>query len=481
MSTITKTILSNLISNPTYFSQVYPFIELDYFSGSSRILLDLIKNHYNEHDGIPSANALEIALERRSKITQVDYDNCLESIRTLDTVPEDLTFAINETEKFCKERAMHNAISESIRIQENAELPIDERDDRIPEIGVIADIMKKALAVGFSFDVGHEYMTDVDSRWLLYKLKTSKIPFSVKMLNIITKGGVERKTLNLLMAGVNVGKSLGLCSLAADYLMEGLNVLYISMEMAEEVVGKRIDANVLGVSMDDIDDGLISETDFKSRFTKFSKKTVGKLQIKQFPTGNASVVHFNNLIAELKLKKNFVPDVVVVDYLGIMSSSRMKFSENSYTLVKAIAEELRGFAIEHNVVVWSAAQTTRGGWDNSDVQMGDIAESAGLAATCDFLLALMETSELAELGQFLCKQIKSRYGDKQKWNKFTLGVDKGKQQLSHMETQEYGDVNTANAAQNKQAKENLTHRTSLDKMDKLASLKNASDDVDWDV
>ncbi|MGL6229349.1 MAG: DnaB-like helicase C-terminal domain-containing protein [Culicoidibacterales bacterium] len=468
------------MSNPTYFGQVYPFIDSDYFDGSSRIVFDLIKKHYIEHDGIPTATALEISLDRLTKITQVDYDTCLDTIRNFDTVPEDISYIVSITEQFCKERAMHNAISESIRIQENAELPIDERDNRIPDVGTISDLMKKALAVGFSFDVGHDYLNDVEARWKLYKLRTAKIPFSVKMLNIITKGGVERKTLNLLMAGVNVGKSLGLCSLAADYLLEGLNVLYISMEMAEEVVGKRIDANLLGVSMDDIDDGLISETDFMNRFGKLREKSIGKLHIKQFPTGNASVIHFNNLLAELKLKQNFTPDVVIVDYLGIMSSSRMKFSENSYTLVKAIAEELRGFAIEHNVVVWSAAQTTRSGWNNSDVQMGDIAESAGLAATCDFLLALMETDELAEMNQFLCKQIKSRYGDKNKWNKFNLGVDKGQQRLSHLDAQELGDVSKVNVAQVQQAKENLENRSALAKMDKLASLKSASDDINWE-
>lgn len=442
----------------------------------------MIERHYSVHKNIPTQNALVIALEKRGNMSQSEFDDTIAGIDELHGVPEDLGWLLFETEAYCKQRAMHNALSESIRIQENFAKPLDERDKKIPPIEYIQEVMKDALSVCFSTQVGHDYFESVESRWQSYKSKANKIPFLTKILNIITKGGVELRTLNCILAGVNVGKSLGLCHLACEYLLQGYNVLYISMEMGEEVCGKRIDANLLDVSLDDIDDGMISEHDFMARFAKLKSKNCGKLYVKQFPTGGANVNHFNNLLAELRIKKNFVPTIIMVDYLGIMASSRIaNYSENSYSMVKAIAEELRGFAIENNVVVWTAAQTTRGGWDSSDINMSDVAESAGLPATVDFLLAAMETDELAEIGQQLFKQIKSRYGDKNKLTRFNLCVDKGKQRWYPPDANFGGDVNDAHARMKIQEAENLEKSKALSMMSKMNKLAESGIDSepDW--
>lgn len=463
---IEKSVLTNLLYNEEYFRQSFPFIKQEYFPrGAARNIFKMIKEHYDEYKTIPSKNALGIALDKKS-MAQVEYDETREGISELDGVPEDLGWLLAETEKYCQERAMYNALGEAIRIQENFNLPPGERDPKIPELGAIQDLMKDALSVSFNFNVGHDYWDDAESRWLSYKTKAKKLPFTIKILNTITKGGVERKTLNLILAGANAGKSLGLCHLATDYLLQGYNVLYVSMEMAEEVVGKRIDANMIDVSMDDIEDGLVTESEYKLKL-KNKVKGAGRLYVKQFPTGGANVNHLNNLMQELRLKKNFVPDIVVVDYLGIMASTRMKFTENSYTLVKSIAEELRGFAIEHNVAVWSAAQTNRAGWDNLDISMGEIGESAGLAHTADFILAVMENQDMAEMDMQKFKQIKSRYGDKSKFNSFNMGVSKGKQRWYELEAMGGDGVEKANERQQEQYKENMSAR---EKADKLAEI-----------
>jgi KaiC/GvpD/RAD55 family RecA-like ATPase len=329
----------------------------------------------------------------------------------------------------------------------------------------------------FNTNIGHDYFGSSYERFMSYKNKAKKVPFSIKILNMITKGGAEFGTLNLILAGVNVGKSLGLCSLAADYLKDGHDVLYVSMEMAEEVVGKRIDAALLDISMDDIDEGLITESEFVRKIEARRNKGCGRLIIKQFPTGGANVNHLHNLMSELELKKGFKPTVVIVDYLGIMSSSRMKYSENSYTMVKAISEELRGFAIEHNVVCWSAAQTNRSGWDNLDVQMGDIAESAGLAATADFILAVMESDELAEINQQKFKQIKSRYGDKSKMSSFLLTVLKNKQRWMDIDVNGGGTAEESVQRQQEQFKDIKSTRG---KMAVLAESAEVGSALSWD-
>lgn len=472
-----KTILSNVLYNDAYFRIVWPHLRSEYFINQERTVFNIITRYQEEHKSIPSKNAMIINLESMTKISQDEFDRAKDLINSLETTPEDLSWLVQETEKYCKDKAIYNATSRAIEIQENAFLPRDEQDKRLPDVGAIPELLQKAISISFDTAVGHDFFEDYEARWMSYREKLAKIPFGIKILDMITKGGVEKKTLNLIMAGVNVGKSLGLCQLAASYMTQGKNVLYVSMEMSQEMVAKRIDANLLDVSMDDIDDGVITYSTYKSRIEALNNKGLGKLIVKQFPTGGASVNHINALLNELWTKKQWKPDVIIVDYLGIMASSRIKvYSENSYTLVKAIAEELRGLAIEHDVPVWSAAQTNRNGWESSDISMADIAESAGLAATADFILAVMETPDLAELGQQLFKQIKSRYGDKNKFNKFTMIVEKDKQRWLQTEdtTTDPKTVEQASRAMQAEANENASGRR------KMQEFMNAgSSDVDW--
>lgn len=435
-----KTIFSQLLFNGAYFTQVYPFLKLEYFEqGAPQTIYKLIKKHVDEYSNIPTVTALNIALDKE-RGNQIVYDGAKTLLDSLANTPEDLDWLVKETENYVKEKAMYNATSRIIEIQANAQLPREKQNKKIPSVGAIPEIMQQALTIAFDSDVGHEWFNDFEKRFLLYQTKANKIPFSIPMLNKITKGGAERKTLNVLLAGVNVGKSLGLCSLSADYMKEGYNVLYISMEMDEHIVAKRIDANLLDVSLDALDNGELTFAEYKARMNRAVKaggdKTLGRLVIKQYPTGGANVNHFEALLSELKLKKKFVPDVIVVDYLGICASSRLRvYSENSYTLVKAIAEELRGFFVKHNVVGWTAAQTTRAGWDASDLNMSDTAESAGLPATADFMLGVIETEELAKMGLQILKQIKSRYGDKNYYQKINIGVKKGNQRWYEVDNQ----------------------------------------------
>lgn len=422
-------ILGQLISNQEYFGRVWPYLKDDYFDkGPARTLYNSIKKHVDTYNGVPSTVALDLVISN-SNLPETEFKGVKTLLDSLKIEKESTDWLIPETEKYVKTVAMHNATSRIIQIQVNADKPLSQRDKKLPDVGAIPDIMRDALSVCFDSSVGHNWMDDYETRWLSYQNKTRKIPFKLNILNRITKGGVEIGTLNIILAGVNVGKSLGLCSMAADYLQMGKNVLYISMEMAEEVCAKRIDANLLDVSMDDIDDGHVSYAEYKSKMERWRKSNcLGSLYIKQYPIGSANALTFKALLNELKLKKGFKPDVIFVDYLGICASSRIKvFSENSYTLVKAIAEELRALAVEEGIPLWTAAQTTRGGWDNSDITMGDIAESAGLAATADFIIAAIETEELAQQGIQLLKQIKSRYGDKNINNKINIGVKKGNQ------------------------------------------------------
>lgn len=458
-----ETILSHLVFDQTYFTKVWPYMDSEYFEhGPAKNVFNLFKNHVNEYHSVPSINALNIALDN-SSLSETEHASALKLISVLNDSPEDHGWLVKETEKYVQQKAMYNATSQIIEIQSNAELPKEKQNRKMPDVGAIPDIMRKALSISFDSYVGHDWMDDYEARWLSYLNKARKVPFKLNILNKITKGGAETGTLNVIMAGVNVGKSLGLCSLAADYLQTGHNVLYISMEMAEEVCAKRIDANMLDVSLDDIDDGNVSYAEYKAKMEKWREKTtLGRLVIKQYPTGGANANTFRALLNELKLKKNFVPSVIMIDYLGICGSCRMKvYTENSYTLVKAIAEELRAFAVESETVLWTAAQVGRAAWDASDMNMSDIAESAGLPATADFMLAAIETEELAQAGQQLIKQIKSRYGDKNKWNKFLMGVRKGNQKWIELE-QEGGEpmhtVKENAGAQQRQAEINRASR-----------------------
>lgn len=467
-------ILSHLVYDRTYFTKVWPYMDVEYFEhGPAQNVFKLIKSHVNEYQNVPSINALNVALDN-SALSEVEHESAGKLISKLADTPEDHEWLVKETEKYVQQKAMFNATSKIIEIQTNAELPPEKRNKKMPDVGAIPDIMRQALSVSFDSYVGHDWMDDYEARWLSYLNKARKVPFKLNILNKITKGGAETGTLNVLMAGVNVGKSLGLCSLAADYLQTGHNVLYISMEMAEEVCAKRIDSNMLDVSLDDIDDGNMSYAEYKAKMEKWREKsTLGRLIIKQYPTGGANANTFRALLNELKLKKNFVPSVIMIDYLGICGSCRIKvYTENSYTLVKAIAEELRALAVESETVLWTAAQVGRSAWDASDMNMSDIAESAGLPATADFMLAVIETEELAQSEQQLIKQIKSRYGDKNKWNKFLIGVSKGNQKWIEIENEQDSptDVKESAGAQQRQAEINRQGRNQDSARAKLDAL-----------
>lgn len=376
---VVKTILSNLFHNKEYFVKVWPYLDSEYFDGPAKHLYESIKKYVDNYKSTPTKNAVNIILED-STLPEGIFEPTKKLLVELESTPEDLEWLIDTTEKYVVDTALYNATSKAIQIQTNAKLPPEKRDKRLPDVGIIPDLMTKALSVSFNSDLGHDWLSDFEKRWMTYQTKINKIPFSLEIFNKITKGGVELGTLNIILAGTNVGKSLGLCSLAADYLSSGHDVAYISMEMSEIACAKRIDANLLDVSLDDLDtigtdNPTVSYQELKGGIDRLAAKTLGKLKIKQFPTGGANANTFRAYLSDLELKENFKPKIVIVDYLGICSSSRLKtFSENSYTLVKAIAEELRGLAVEKQLVVWTAAQTTRAGWDSSDISMSDVAE-----------------------------------------------------------------------------------------------------------
>ncbi|CCI88614.1 DNA primase/helicase, phage-associated [Yersinia phage phiR1-RT] len=464
-------ILSQLLDNQPYFSKVWPYMDASYFAnGPAKTLFKTIKTHVDLYNKVPTKTALEVALAN-SKISDIELQGASKLLAELKSTPEDQNWLIKESEKYIQQQAMYNATSRIIEIQTNAELPVGKQDKRMPDIGAIPDIMRDALSICFDAELGHDWLGDYEARFQSYISKAAKIPFRIGILNKATKGGVERGTLNILMAGVNVGKSLGLCSLAADYMQSGYNVLYISMEMSEEVCAKRIDANLLDVSLDDIDDGHISWPEYKAKMEKWRKTSgLGRLKVKQYPTGGANANTFRAMLKELELKDNFIPDVIMLDYLAIAGSSRIKnFSENSYAIVKSVAEEIRGLAVETNTAWWTGAQVGRGAWDASDIDMADVAESAGLPATADFMLAIIETDELAQMGQQLIKQIKSRYGDKKhiKYSKFTLGVKKGNQRWYELDDQSKSEptlVREVLGEMKREAGQRVVERSELDKL-----------------
>lgn len=437
---IVITIFNQLLYNKEYFTKCWPYMDKDYFDGASKAIFIVMKKLVDEYKVIPSKNSITVMLEE-SKLPQTIYNSSVDFVNQIEDnpAPEDLNWLLDATENYIKNSALFNATSKAIEIQTNAKLPKEQRDNKLPDVGVIPELMKDALSISFDSDIGHDWLGDYETRWLHYQTKADKVPFSLNILNTITKGGAEKGTLNVLLMPTNVGKSLGLCSLAADYLLSGKNVVYISMEMSEIVCAKRIDANLLDISLDDLDkigekNSTLSFQEFKNKMENINSKSVGRLKIKQYPTGHADVNNFRAFLNELKIKDNFIPEVIMIDYLGICASSRIKsFSENSYTLVKAIAEELRGLAVEAKAVMWSAAQTTRGAWDASDISMGDVAESAGLAHTVDFLLGGIETDEHKAQGVQMFKQLKSRYGNKDYYGKFNMGVKKENQRWYEIE------------------------------------------------
>jgi archaellum biogenesis ATPase FlaH len=420
---IEQTILRNLLTDEKYMRKVLPFIKPDYFQGVYRTLFKEAGKYVAKYNKLPTAETLVIELQESSGMSDEQFQmsmNIVPQLYTGEVIDQD--WLIDNTEKWCQDRAIHIAIMESISI-------IDGKHESMTK-NALPDLLSKALGVSFDNSVGHDYVDDFEQRYDFYHTEEDRIPFDLEYFNKITKGGVPRKTLNIALAGTGVGKSLFMCHVASGALVEGRNVLYITMEMAEERIAERIDANLLNVPIDQLEN--LSKDMFRTKVEDIARKTTGRLIVKEYPTGSAHAGHFRALLNELKLKRSFEPDIIFIDYLNICSSSRMKAmggSINSYTYIKAIAEELRGLAVEFNVPIFSATQTTRSGYGNSDVGLEDTSESFGLPATADLMFALISTEELEKLGQMMVKQLKNRYNDPTSNKRFVIGVDRSKMRL----------------------------------------------------
>ena len=427
MQTIEKTILANLIHNEQYTRKVLPFIKGDYFSDrTERTVFEEIQKFVDKYNDLPNQNALEVELDSRKDLNEEDYKRVLSVVTELkkdDNVIFD--WLVETTEDFCKDKAVYNAIVDGIAI-------IDGKDKK-RGVDALPSILTDALAVGFDNRVGHDYLHDTDARFEFYHKIEEKIPFDLEFFNRITKGGLPQKTLNIALAGTGVGKSLFMCHMAANCLSQGRSVLYITLEMAEERIAERIDANLMNISIDDLHK--LAKQMFDDKINSIAQKTNGKLVIKEYPTASAHSNHFRGLIKELAIKKSFKPDIIFIDYLNICASSRFKANGNvnSYLYIKAIAEELRGLAVETNVPIMSATQTTRSGFSNSDVGLEDTSESFGLPATADLMFALISNEELDELNQIAVKQLKNRYNDPTTNKRFVIGIDRAKMKLYDVE------------------------------------------------
>jgi replicative DNA helicase len=415
-------ILRNLLYNEEYIRKIIPFLKSEYFEDTNqKIVFEEILSFVQEYNQPATKEVLCIEIEKRKDINDTSFKEIIQLVSCLDDVPAEFNWLVNTTEKWCRDRAIYLALMESIHIADGK----DEKKNR----DSIPSILSDALAVSFDNHIGHDYLQDYEERYESYHRKEDKIEFDLEYLNKITKGGLPNKTLNIALAGTGVGKSLFMCHVASSVLLQGKNVLYITLEMAEERIAERIDANLLNVPIQDIAN--LPKQIFETKVTNLAKKTQGTLIIKEYPTASAHAGHFKSLLNELALKKSFKPDIIFIDYLNICSSSRFKGGSNvnSYTLVKSIAEELRGLAVEFNVPIVSATQTTRSGFGSSDVELTDTSESFGLPATADLMFALISTEELEGLGQILVKQLKNRYNDPTIHKRFVVGIDRAKMRL----------------------------------------------------
>ena len=421
MERIETTILRNLIYNEEYSRKVIPFIEPTYFEQrSEKVIFEEITQFIVNYGSAITIEALNIEVENRTDLNESEIRDTREVCNSLDDSPVDHQWLLDTTEKWCRDRAIYLALMESISIADGQ----DEKKSR----DAIPSILSDALAVSFDNNIGHDYLQNYEERYEFYHKKEDKIPFDLEYFNKITKGGLPNKTLNIALAGTGVGKSLFMCHQASSVLLQGRNVLYITMEMAEEKIAERIDANLLNVPIQDLTD--LPKSTFENKVNKLSEKTNGRLIIKEYPTASAHVGHFKALLNELSLKKGFQPDIIFVDYLNICASARYKGNiVNSYTYVKAIAEELRGLAGEFNVPIVSATQTTRSGYGNSDVELTDTSESFGLPATADLMFALISTEDMEQMGQIMVKQLKNRYNDLSVFKRFVVGIDRAKMRL----------------------------------------------------
>ena len=423
---IETVILQNLLHNEDYFRKVFPFLKSEYFIGGiEKTIFDKITKFSEEFNSRPSKDSLIISCQNDKNLTEDQYKEVTSTINELDPTEHHQDWLYKETESFCKDKAIYNAILKSVSILDGNEK--ERSKDGIP------DMLQQALGVCFDNKIGHDYIENYSERFDFYHKKESRIPFDLDYFNKITNGGLPNKTLNVVLAGTGVGKSLFMCHVAASVLAQGKNVLYITLEMAEERIAERIDANLMNITLDQLKE--IPKTIYQNRMEKIREKTEGKLIIKEYPTTGAHTGHFKSLLKELQMKRQFRPDMIVVDYLNICASSRFKAGANinSYTLIKSIAEELRGLAVEENLPILSATQTTRGGYGNTDVELTDTSESFGLPATVDFMFALISTEELEQLNQLMVKQLKNRYNDPTINKRFMIGVDRAKMKLYNLE------------------------------------------------
>jgi len=436
MKRLETSILKNLIYNEDYARKIIPFIKDEYFSDTTeRRVFKEIDNFINQYKNLPTYESLVINFTESKHLTEAEVQSVVELVREIHSdkdEPTDMAWLTNQTEKFCQDKAIYNAIMEAVQI-------LDNKKDSKPK-GAIPKILSDALGVSFDSTVGHDYINDSDARYDFYHRHENRIPFDLDLFNKITKGGLPTKTLNICLAGTGVGKSLFMCHAAAGCLSQGKNVLYITLEMAEERIAERIDANLLNVDMNYLQ--TMTKPEYDRKFEVLRNKTQGKLIIKEYPTASASALHFRALLNELQLKKSFVPDIIFIDYLNICSSARIKpgANVNSYSYIKAIAEELRGLAVEFSVPVVSATQTTRSGFTNSDPGLEDTSESFGLPATADFMFALISTEELEQLNQIMVKQLKNRYGDPNNYKRFVIGIDRAKMRLYDVEQSAQVDI-----------------------------------------
>jgi len=425
MNRLEHSILKNLIYNDSYCRKVLPFISPDYFSDDTeKVVFKEVNEFVNKYKSLPTHEALVINFTESKSLTETQVRtsiNLLDEIYKQREEPTEEQWLIEQTEKFCQDKAIYNAIMESVSI-------LDDKNHKTSK-GEIPKLLSDALGVSFDSHIGHDYINDAEERFDFYHRVEERVRFDLDLFNKITKGGLPVKTLNIALAGTGVGKSLFMCHVAASCISQGRNVLYITLEMAEERIAERIDANLLNIDIQELH--TISKQDYDRKFDVLRSKTQGKLIIKEYPTASASTLHFRSLLQDLHLKKNFKPEIIFVDYLNICSSARMKpgNSVNSYTYIKAIAEELRGLAVEFAVPIVSATQTTRSGFTNSDPGLEDTSESFGLPATADFMFALITTEELEQLGQIMVKQLKNRYSDPNTYKRFVIGIDRSKMKL----------------------------------------------------
>ena len=429
-----QTILRNLLTNEEYTRRVLPFLAPDYFDGVYKDLFKEVAKFVSKYNKIPTLESFKIEVDEGNRLSEENYRQAMEMLSNIFTPEsENLDWLVERTEKWCQDRSVYNAVMESISIIDGKHATLQKN--------AIPDVLSKALGVSFDTQIGHDYLEQVDERYDFYHEQEERIPFDLDNFNKITKGGLPNKTLNIALAGTGVGKSLFMCHCASNILSQGRNVLYITMEMAEERIAERIDANLMDYPIQQL--GTLPKNVFDSKIQNIAKASIGKLIVKEYPTGAAHTGHFRALLNELKLKKNFMPDIIYIDYLNICASSRVRGlggSINTYSYVKSIAEELRGLAVEFNVPIVSATQTTRSGYSNTDVGLEDTSESFGLPATADLMFALISTEELEDLGQILVKQLKNRYNDPTKYKRFVVGIDRSRMKLYDVEESAQTDI-----------------------------------------